>query len=193
MPEPESHEVSPWRDPEFLKIWTARSTSNLGALMSVLPLVAILVLDARPYQMAILSGATVVSGLLFGLVAGAWIDRTRRRPILVVTDLARALSIASLAVAHFLFELHIEHLYIVAFINGSLLIFHDVAYRAYLPGLVGQPRLQDANAKISASNSIIEQIGFSVGGFIAQLASAIAASLVQSITLDLSELSFLTR
>jgi MFS family permease len=188
MPKPEVEEKPLWRDADFLKIWAARTTSNLGALMSVLPLIAILTLDARPYQMAILGGATTASGLVFGLVAGVWIDRVRRRPVLVAADLARAVSTASLAVAYFLFELRIEHLYVVAFINGSLRIFDDVAYRAYLPGLVGQPRIQDANAKVSASGSIVEQIGFSVGGFIAQLASAITAGIVQAVTFTISGL-----
>lgn len=65
-----------WRDPDFLKIWTAQSTSNLGRMMMVVPLVAILILEARPYEMAILGGATTAAGLLFGLVAGPWIDRS---------------------------------------------------------------------------------------------------------------------
>jgi dihydroxyacetone kinase DhaKLM complex PTS-EIIA-like component DhaM len=70
--------------------------------------------------MAILGGATTAAGLAFGLFAGPWIDRSRRRIVLVVTDLGSAAALASVAVAHFLFELHIEHLHAVAFVNGSL-------------------------------------------------------------------------
>jgi MFS family permease len=147
-------------------------------MMMVLPLIAILVLDARPYQMAIIGGASSASGLAFGLMAGPWIDRTKRRLVLATTDLLQSLSIASLAVAHFVFELHIEHLYVVAFINGSLGIFNEVANRAYMPSLVGRDRLLEANAKMGAADSVAEQIGFNVGGFIAQLASAISASIV---------------
>ncbi len=100
-----SDRKSLWRDPDFLKIWTAQSTSNLGQLMSVLPLVAILVLGARPYQMAIIGGASVAAGLSFGLIAGPWIDRTKRRLVLVATDLGQALSIASIAIAGVVAEL----------------------------------------------------------------------------------------
>ncbi|MCZ6538945.1 MAG: MFS transporter [Chloroflexi bacterium] len=196
VPEPETSAAprrkSLWRNQDFLKFWTAQSTSNLGQLMSVLPLVAILALGARPYEMAIIGGASAAAGLAFGLIAGPWVDRTRRRMVLVVTDLGRALSIASIPVAHFLFELRIEHLYVVAFTNGSLGIFNEVASRAYLPSLVDRDRLLEANSKTAASDAVVEQIGFSVGGFIAQLASAISASVVQAITFAVSGLLILT-
>jgi len=185
---PPAARKSLWKDPDFLKIWTAQSTSNLGRMMMVVPLVAILILEARPYQMAILGGATIAAGLAFGLFAGPWIDRSKRRIVLVVTDLGSAAALASVAVAHFLFELHIEHLYAVAFVNGSLGIFNEVATRSYLPSLIGRDRLLEANSKIAASDSVVEQIGFSVGGFIAQLASAIAASIVQTVTFLVSGL-----
>ena len=97
-----------WRDPDFLNIWTAQSTFNLGRMMMVAPLVTILILDARPYQMAILGGATTTAGLLFGLITGSWIDRSKRRIILVISDLGSAPTLASVAVAHFLFEPHNE-------------------------------------------------------------------------------------
>lgn len=180
-----------WRNPDFLRFWTAQSTSKLGRMMMVLPLVAIIALDARPYQMAIIGGASAASGLAFGLIAGPWVDRTRRRMVLVVTDLGQALSIASIAVAYFAFELRIEHLYVVAFINGSLGIFNEVASRAYLPSLVYRDRLLEANSRMAASDSVVEQIGFSVGGFIAQLASAISASVVQAVTFAVSGLLIL--
>lgn len=160
--------------------------------MSVLPLVAILVLGARPYEMAIIGGATAAAGLAFGLIAGPWVDRTRRRMVLAVTDLGRALSIASIPIAYFVFELRIEHLYAVAFANGSLGIFNEVASRAYLPNLVDRDRLLEANSKTAASDAVAEQIGFSVGGFIAQLASAISASVVQAVTFAVSGLLILT-
>ncbi|MBT4126717.1 MAG: MFS transporter [Chloroflexi bacterium] len=177
-----------WKNPDFLKIWTSQSTSNLGRMMMVVPLVAILILEARPYQMAILGAATTTAGLAFGLFAGPWIDRSRRRIVLIITDFGSAATLASVAIAHFLFELHIEHLYVVAFLNGSFGIFNEVAQRSYLPSLIEKDRLLEANSKMAASDSVVEQIGFSVGGFIAQLASAIAASIVQTITFLISGL-----
>lgn len=181
-----------WRDPDFLRLWTAQSTSTLGRMMMVIPLVAILILDARPYQMAIISGASTAAGLIFGLIAGPWIDRSRRKIVLVVTDFGSAIAIATIVVAHFMFELKMEHLYAVAFVNGSLGIFNEVAQRSYLPRLIEKDRLFEANSKIAASDAVVEQIGFSVGGFIAQLASAISAGVVQSVTFLISGLLVLT-
>jgi MFS family permease len=135
-------------------------------MMMVVPLLAILMLDARPYQMAILGGATTAAGLAFGLFAGPWIDRSRRRMVLVVTDLGSAATLASVAVAHFLFELHIEHLYTVAFLNGSLGIFNEVAGRLYLPSLIERDRLLEANSKMAASDSVVNRSGSVLAGLL---------------------------
>jgi MFS family permease len=160
-------------------------------MMMVVPLLAILLLEAHPYQMAILGGAATTAGLLFGLVVGPWIDRSRRRMVLIITDFGSAAALASIAIAHFTFELRIEHLYAVAFINGSLGIFNEVAHRSYLPSVVDRDRLLEANSKLAASDSVVEQVGFSIGGFIAQFASAITASVVQTVTFLVSGLLLL--
>jgi hypothetical protein len=84
---------------------------KLGRMMMVVPLVAILILDARPYQMAIIGGATTTAGLMFGLIAGPWIDRSKSRMVLVISDLGSAATLATVAIAHFFFGLHIESLH----------------------------------------------------------------------------------
>lgn len=114
--------------------------------------------------MAILGGATTAAGLAFGLFAGPWIDRSRHRTVLVVTHLGSSATLVSVAAAHFFFELHIEHLYAVAFLIGSFGIFNEVAERSYLPSVTERDRLLEANSKIAASDSIVEQIVFIVGG-----------------------------
>jgi hypothetical protein len=81
-----------------------------------------------------------------------------------------------------------SNLYTVTFFNGSLVIFNEVAQRSYLPSLIERDRLLEANSKMAASDSVVEQIGFSVGGFIVQLASAIASSVVQTVTFFVSGL-----
>ena len=80
-------------------------------MMMDVPLVAILIVDARPYQMAILGGATTTAGLMFGLITGPWIDRSKSRTVLVISDLGSAATLATVAIAHFFFELHIESLH----------------------------------------------------------------------------------
>src|SRR5437764_15146856 len=82
-----------WRHSDFLKLWGGQTISLVGSQVTVLalPLVAVLTLDAGPLQMGILGAAQFAPFLLLGLLAGVWVDRLRRRPILVWTDVGRAL------------------------------------------------------------------------------------------------------
>ena len=164
-----------WRNPDFLKLWAGQTVSVFGSLMGALQLIAILVLDATPFQISVLAAASVAPALVAGLSAGAWVDRWRRRPVLIRADLGRALLLASIPVAYALGWLRIEQLWAVAFLNGLLAVFFDVAYRAYLPSLVRRDELVEANSKLSASESVMEVGAFSLGGWIAQLLSAVAA------------------
>jgi MFS family permease len=169
-----------WRNPDFLKLWAGQTVSVFGSLMGALQLTAILVLNATPFQISVLAAANVAPALVAGLAAGAWVDRWRRRPVLIGADLGRALLLASIPVAHVLGWLRIEQLWAVAFFNGLLAVFFDVAYRAYLPSLVQRDQLVEANSKLSASESVVEVGAFSLGGWIAQLLSAVAAVVIDA-------------
>ena len=89
------------RDPDFLKLWTGQAISQIGSSITSigLPLVAVLILHASPLEMGILGGVSGASVLLFGLFAGAWADRLRRRPILIAADFGRALVVGSVPLA----------------------------------------------------------------------------------------------
>ena len=127
-------------------------------------------LEASPLQMGILSGAGVAPGVMFGLGIGVWADRMRLRPILVITSIVRALSLASVPAAFALDVLLMEQLYGVALINGVCRTFTSVSFGAYLPKVVGRGNLVEANSKLAASGSVVETSADSVGGWIAQLA-----------------------
>jgi len=91
-------ELALFRQPDFLKLWSRQAISQIGSQISRsgLPLTAVLVLGVTPLQMGVLNGAGAVAVLLLGLVAGVWVDRLRRRPLLIATDLLRALLLASI-------------------------------------------------------------------------------------------------
>lgn len=91
-------------DPEFLKLWTGGFVSTLGFHISILAmqLTAAAVLGATPFEMGLLGAAQFVPRLAFGLVAGAWVDRVRRRPVMIATDLGRAALLGSVPVAFLL-------------------------------------------------------------------------------------------
>src|SRR5271170_3884296 len=105
-----------WRDPDFLKLWAGQSVSQVGSWITLvgLPLMAAQMLKASPLQMGFLSGTGAAAVLLFGLFAGAWADRLRRRPILIWADLGRAAVLGTIPLAFILHRLTLGHLYLVA-------------------------------------------------------------------------------
>ena len=128
---------------------------------------------------------------MFGLGIGVWADRMRLRPVLVIASIVRALSLASVPAAFALDVLSMEQLYAVALINGVCRTFTSVSFGAYLPKVVGRGNLVEANSKLAASGSVVETSAFSVGGWIAQLASAVATVITEALSFVLSALFFL--
>ena len=129
-----------WRHPDFLKLWSAQTISLLGTQISQLaiPLAAILVLDASAFEVAAVGVAEFLPFLLFALPAGVWVDRLRRRPILVIADVGRGLALATIPLFYAFDALTIWQLYVVGFLVGTLTVFFDVAYQSYLPSLVSE-------------------------------------------------------
>jgi MFS family permease len=173
-----------WRDPEFLKLWAAQAISQLGTQVTLLalPLAAILVLDATATEVALLGAVEVLPFLLFTLPAGVWVDRLPRRPILVVTDLARAAALTSIPLAYAVDALTLPHLYVVAFAMGVLTVFFDVSYLAYLPSLVERRQLGSANSKLEATRSAAQVAGPGAAGVLVDAISAPVAILVDGVS-----------
>ena len=141
-------------------------------------------LEANAFEIGLLNAADTLPFLIVGLPAGVWIDRLRRRPILIVGDLGRAVLLASIPVAYVVGVLSILQLYVVGFMVGVLTVFFDVAYQSYLPALVERERLVDGNAKLEISRSAAAVAGPPVGG-------ALVGILTAPIAIFLDALSFL--
>jgi len=132
-----------WRHPDFLRLWTGETISQFGTQVTLLglPLIAVLLLKANAFQVGLLGTVEFLPFILFGLPAGAWVDRLRRRPILIVGDVGRALSLGSIPIVYEIGHLTLLQLYVVAFVNGVLTVFFDGAYQSYLPALVDRDQL----------------------------------------------------
>ena len=150
-----------WRHADFIRLWSAETVSQFGSQVSLLalPLAAVLVLHASAFQVATLNVVEFLPFVLISLPAGVWVDRLRRRPILVIGDAGRALLLASVPVAYAFGALTIGQLYVVAFLVGTLTVFFDVAYQSYLPSLVERAQIADGNAKLEISRA-----GAQIGG-----------------------------
>jgi MFS family permease len=115
--------------------------------------VAIKVLHASAFQVALLGTLDYLPFILFALPAGVWVDRLPRRPVMMIADLGRAAALTSIPIAKALGGLTIWQLYAAGFVTGTLTVFFDVAYQAYLPSLVGREHLVDGNSKLEATRS----------------------------------------
>ena len=182
-----------WRHPNFIKLWAGQTVSLFGSQISLLaiPLTAVLILNATPLEMGILTAAEAVPYLLFGLVAGVWVDRLRRRAILIVADVGRFIVLSLIPLAHLLGILRIELLYLLAFLVGTLSIFFDVAYRSYLPSLIECEQLIEGNSKLDLSRSVGEIVGPGLAGVLVQVFTAPIAILVDAFSFLVSVLSLM--
>jgi MFS family permease len=181
----------PWRHPDFIKLWAGQTISLLGSQVTVLalPLTAAVTLSATPLQMGTLSTLQYIPWLLVGLLAGVWVDRLRRRRVMIAADLGRAALLGMIPVAAAAGFLRMELLYAVGFSVGILNVFFDVAYAAYLPTLVPRDRLVDGNSRLQASASIAEIAGPGIGGGLVQLVTAPLAIAADALSFLASALS----
>jgi MFS family permease len=177
-----------WRHADFMRLWVAETISQFGSQITLLglPLTAALVLGASPAQMGILGAAEFAPFLLLGLFAGAWVDRLPRRPILIWSDLGRALLLATIPAAAYLGVLRMEQLYVVGFLTGVLTVFFDVAYMSYLPSLIEREHMVEGNSKLELGRSAAQIAGPGVAGGLIQLLTAPLAILFDGLSFVLS-------
>lgn len=180
-----------WRNPDFMKLWTGQTISELGSRITRdgLPLTAVLVLGADPSQMAFMTAVGAACTLIFGLLAGVWVDRMKRRPIMIAADIARAAILLSIPIAALMHHLSMMQLYAAVALTGFCTVFFDVAYQSYLPSLVGTESLLEGNSKLAMSGAIAEIAGPSMTGILVQLITAPIAILFDAISFLVSALS----
>jgi MFS family permease len=155
-----------WRDADFLRLWGAQTVSQVGSQVSglALPLVAILSLHATTFQVAALGTVEFLPFVLLTLPAGVWVDRLRRRPILIVADWGRAVVLGSVPLAYVFGALTLGQLYLVGFLVGVGTVFFDVAYQSYLPALVERENLVEGNTKLEFSRAGSQVTGPTIAG-----------------------------
>jgi MFS family permease len=168
------HRPSLWRQGDFMKLWTGQTISQFGDEITglAIPLLATLILHAGPLEFGILGVVRFLPWILFTLPAGVWVDRMRRRPILIGADLARAVLLISIPIAFVGGWLTMIQVYIVAFFAGTFEVFFDVAYQSYLPSIVERDELVEGNSKLELSRAASQVAGPTVAGFLIQAIQA---------------------
>jgi predicted MFS family arabinose efflux permease len=163
-----------WANSDFVKLWAGQTVSKFGTHISgaAMAATAVLVLQATPAQMGFLGLFAGLPVLVISLLAGVWIDRLRRKPILIVADLGRAFILLSIPLAALTGRLSMSQLYVVAGLVGVLTLFYNVADQSFLPAVVTRDKLVEANARIGASDALAEIAGPSLAGILVQWLSA---------------------
>ena len=180
--------TSLWRHSDFLALWSSQTLAALSAQITqlALPLIAVLTLSASPFEMGLLVTMTTLPNLLVGLFVGSWVDRMRRRPLMIASDVTRAILLVSIPVASLFNLLTLEQLYIVLFLFGIGTTVFDVTNVSYLPMLVGRSLVLQANSRIVASTSFAGAVGPGLAGLLVQLITAPIAILIDATSLALS-------
>ena len=171
---------------DFRQLWIGDTISQFGTQLTILalPVLAVQVLDASEFEMGLLGTFEFLAFLVIGLPAGAWVDRWRKKRVLVAGDIVRALALASLPLAWVLDVLTFPQMLAVALVIGICTVFFDVAYQSYLPDIVDQEHIGEGNAKLQASQSVAMIGGPAIAGGLIKVMGA-------PLTIALDALSFL--
>lgn len=170
------------RDRDFRHLWAADALSQLGTRVShlALPLLAAETLHATTFEVSALRTVQTAAFLVLGLLVGAWCDRLRARPVLLIADLARALALGSIPVAALLGSLTLTQVYVAVLIAGIFSVFFEVAHQTYLPRLLPPEHLVEANAKLRGNHSVAATAAPTVAGLFFQWFGAPATVLLDA-------------
>lgn len=155
----------------FRLFWVGESTSQIGNAVSsvALPLIGVSVLHVGTFAIAMLTAARWLPWLLFGLLAGAWVDRFRKRTLMIICDLVSLALFASIAISAWLGVLTLAQLLVTSLLAGLVSVFFKSAFQAYIPQLLQKDELVDGNAKLQASTAFADVSGPGMGGALAQV------------------------
>ncbi len=173
-----------WHHANFMKLWLAATVSLMGSQVSQLaiPFIATVILVSSPLEVALLGTVEMAPFLLFALPAGAWLDRVRRRPVLIAGDFGRGLALLTIPIAYAAGDLTIWQLYAVGFIAGCLTVLFDVADQSYLPALLEPDFLIEGNARLSVPQAAAQIVGPGFGGGLIGLVGAPFAVIADAIS-----------
>lgn len=176
------------RHRDFRLLWLGESVSQVGSAATkvMLPLVAVTTLNVDSFTMGLLNAAAWVPWLVIGLPAGAWIDRVRRRPVMIGCNTASAVLLFWVMLAAWGDFLTVDQLLVVALLSGAANVFFVAAYSAYIPSLLPPEDLTDGNAKLQVSESAAYVVAPGAGGALAQAGGAVVGFLADGLTFLLS-------
>jgi MFS family permease len=159
---------------DFVKLFSGEMVSLIGTQITqfAMPLVAILTLRATVFEVGILNALRLAPVIVVALFAGVWLDRARRRPVLIGCSLCCAVLIGLVPLASATGHLSLGLLYVVAVLVGGLNVVFDIGALSYVPNLVEPRHLPEANGKIQAIRAFSGISGPAIAGLLVGLITA---------------------
>lgn len=178
---------------DFRLLLAGQTTSQLGTQVSgvAIPLLAVVALSATPFEVGLLGAASTIAFAIIGLPAGAWLDRVRRGPVLIATDVVRAVLLLTIPVAWWLGVLTMAQLLVVSLLVGVARVFFDVGYQSYIPTVIGRDRVLAGNSAMEFVRASGQVAGPGLGGALVTLLGAANVVLVQAVTFAVSAATLL--
>lgn len=160
--------------PDFRRLWTGDALGQFGVQLTglALPIYAVQELAATEWQMGMLTAAETAAFLVIGLPAGAWVDRMRKRRVLVASDLVRAAVLAIVVAAALTGRASVPLLIVAGLVISVASVFFDVAHQSYVPGLVGLDHIVEGNSKLQATQSVATVAAPAIGGLLLKVITA---------------------
>jgi Major Facilitator Superfamily len=172
-----------WRHRDFVRFWFSDTVSQFGNQFSAfaLPALAVLSFNATPLEIGVIVALAIIPYPVLGLFVGVWVDRLRKRMIMIVCNIGRMATLASVPVAFVLHALTLDQLFAVSLAVGVFSVFFDISYQAYLPILVDRGDLIEGNQKLQLSASGASVAGPGIAGFVYQAIGGALTVLADSI------------
>ncbi|MBU5423889.1 MFS transporter [Cellulomonas hominis] len=188
---PPPHRRSLARHPDFRRLWVGDAFGQLGAQLTgiALPVLAVRDLGASEWEMGLLTAAETAAFLVIGLPTGAWVDRMRKRRVLIAADLVRAVTLAVVVLLALTGHASMPVLYAGALVLSVATVFFDVAHQSYVPGLVGLEHIGEGNAKLQATQSVAQVAAPALGGALLRVVAAPLVIAVNAVTYLVSALA----
>ncbi|MGW9045794.1 MFS transporter [Streptomyces lydicus] len=163
------------RHRDFRLLWCGETAGKFGAAVTnvAMPLVAVATLHASTFAVGLLSACGWLPWLLIGLPVGVWVDRLRRRPLMLSAAAVSLLLFAAVPVLARAGGLSLGLLIAVALLTGAAAVVFQTAYSAYLPTLLAPADRAEGNATLHGSASAAQIAGQGAAGLLAQLAGAV--------------------
>ncbi len=170
--------------PDFRRLWTGDALGQFGAQLTglALPIYAVQALAASEWQMGLLTAAETAAFLVIGLPAGAWVDRMRKRRVLIASDLVRAGVLSVVVAAAVTGHASVPLLIAAGLVISVASVFFDVAHQSYVPGLVGLEHIVEGNSKLQATQSVAMVAAPAVGGLLLKVITAPALIAINVVT-----------